>query len=98
MYAASGFGCLCVCVCVCVWGGGGGADVTGVIVVQVCEPAFQNQPHSYSQNGPIHILESTKMLTYNDNDNDLLPIKVPLKDKNHGRTFSRHWLRMIQRK
>ena len=91
---------VCVCVCVCGaggWGGGWGGvgwggvyEVTGVIVVQVCEPAFQNQPHSYSQNGPIHILESTKMLTYNDNDNDLLPIKVPLKGKNHGRTFSRH--------
>ena len=27
-------------------GGGGGADNLGLIVVRVCEPVFQNLPHS----------------------------------------------------
>ena len=38
------------------WGGGrGGGGVTGVIVVRVCEPAFQNLPHRLKC-WPIHIL------------------------------------------
>ena len=40
-------------------GGGGGGNL-GVIVVRVCEPVFQNLPHSYTwplKNGPIHILD-----------------------------------------
>ena len=36
----------------------------GVIVVRVCEPVFQNIPHSYTwplkKNGPIHILDHPK--------------------------------------
>ena len=28
--------------------GGGGADNLGVIVVRLCEPVFQNLPHSYT--------------------------------------------------
>ena len=35
--------------CVCVSGGGGGAGGNlGVILVRVCEPVFQNLPHSYT--------------------------------------------------
>ena len=37
-----------VCVCVCGGGGGGEGAVTGVIVVRVCEPVFQNLPYSYT--------------------------------------------------
>ena len=34
---------------VCVSGGGGGGGVNlGVILVRVCEPVFQNLPHSYT--------------------------------------------------
>ena len=29
-------------------GGGGGRGSFGVILVRVCEPAFQNLPHSYT--------------------------------------------------
>ena len=50
------------------WEGGGrggavGACNLGVIVVQVCEPVFQNLPHSYTwplKNRPIHILDHPK--------------------------------------
>ena len=44
-------------------GGGGGGGNLGVILVRVCEPIFQNLPHSYtwpSKNGPIHILDHPK--------------------------------------
>ena len=30
-------------------GGGGGLGNLGLIVVRVCEPVFQNLPHSYTQ-------------------------------------------------
>ena len=36
------------CVCVGGGGGGGGGGVTGVVLVRVCEPVFQNLPHSYT--------------------------------------------------
>ena len=45
-----------------VWGGGEGGG-GGVIVVRVCEPVFQNLPHSYTwplKNAPIHILDHPK--------------------------------------
>ena len=44
-------------------GGGGGVGNLGVILVQVCEPVFQNLLHSYPglrKNGPIHILDHPK--------------------------------------
>ena len=38
-------------------------EKTGVILVRVCEPVFQNLSHSYTwplKNGPIHILDHPK--------------------------------------
>ena len=56
-----GGGGLCVYVC-----GGGGGNL-GVILVRVCEPVFQNLPHSYtwpSKKRTHSYTWSSKMLTY----------------------------------
>ena len=48
-------------------GGGAGAGVTGVILVRVCEPVFQNLPHSYTwplKKRTHSYTWSSKMLTY----------------------------------